>query len=102
MFVSVEGTEATHYYYTYVLTQKFKDYGSYKWGIGVYTRPSNDTPAPDPDPKPQSLSIIAEKLGTTSDNVSYISSTDMAAPQYPTSRITNALSALSFDIISTQ
>ena len=61
---------------------------------------SQDTPVPTP--KPEALSTIAQALGITPDNVSYISSSDMAAPQAPTSRITNALAALSLDVISTQ
>ena len=66
--------------------------------------PSRDVPAPtpDPDPKPESLRVIAQKLGTTSDNVNYIASSDMAAPQAPTSRIINALDILGLEIISTQ
>ncbi|MBR0256504.1 MAG: hypothetical protein IJQ58_02095, partial [Synergistaceae bacterium] len=64
--------------------------------------PSGDIPAPVPTPKPEALNSIAQALGTTSDSVSYIASSDMAAPQAPTSRITNALAALSLDIISTQ
>ena len=70
---------------------------------------SQDTPAPIPSRdvpvpthKPEVINVIAPKLGTTSDNVSYIAPSDMAAPQAPTSRITNALAALSLDIISTQ
>lgn len=63
---------------------------------------SKDIPAPVPTPKPEVISVIAPKLGTTADNMSYIASSDMAAPQAPTSRITGALDILGLEIISTQ
>ena len=73
------------------------------------TPDTNTTPKTNttPDTKPESLSSetaskIAQALGTTSDSVSYIASSDMAAPQAPTSRITGALDILGLEIISTQ
>ena len=63
---------------------------------------SRDIPAPNPAPKPEAINVIAEKLGLTSDEVSYIASSDMTAKQNPTASITNAVDAEGYEIVSTQ